>query len=513
MEKTKGSSMTKLNGWKKTPTIILVCVASAITAQAQTLTTLASFDGRDGSGPDAPLVQGIDGNLYGTTYSIGTRSLGYGVMFRVAAGDLTHLHTFCLQKNCIDGANPSGILQSDRNLLVGTTILGGNGYGTVFSFAGGKLNTLHSFDGSDGAYPAAGMMQAVNGDFYGTTANYGQGGGGTIFRITAQGAFTTLYSFCSQPNCADGSEATNLIQATDGNFYGTTMQGGNAPACNYTDGCGTIFKITPAGKLSTLYSFCNQINSLGYCADGGEPRAGLIQGTDGNFYGTTELGGTEECYNTNGGCGTIFEITPQGDLTTLYSFCAQKTGQGYCADGSIPLAGLIQATDGNLYGTTYDGGEYGEGTVFEISTQGTYERALYSFYCTENDCTDGAGPEEALLQATDGNLYGTTPFGGNSSCSFENSTGCGTVFELSVGLNPFVETLPVAAGVGAEVGVQGTDLTGATGVAFNNVPANFTVRLPSLIVTTVPASATTGYVTVTTPTGVLTSNVPFQVIQ
>ncbi len=166
--------------------------------------------------------------------------------------------------------------------------------------------------------------------------------------------FTTLYQFCSQPNCADGVHPlAGLIQASDGNFYGTTQEGGaNGP--DY----GTVFKITPAGTLTTLYSFCPQSNCGGVL-----PRAALVQGADGNFYGTTTQGGSN-------GYGTVFKITAEGALTTLHSF----TG----SDGRDSIAGLVQASDGNFYGTTSQGGADGYGTVFSITPGGTLT-ILHSF--------------------------------------------------------------------------------------------------------------------------------------
>ena len=207
-------------------------------------------------------------------------------------------------------------------------------------------------------------------------------------------------------------------------------------------GGGTIFKISPSGTLTTLYSFCAQSG----CADGNVPNAGLVLATDGNFYGTTYLGGANSCMisGTNYGCGTVFKITPSGTLTTLYSFCAQSG----CADGEGPRAGLVQATNGKLYGTTYYGGP----------------------------------------------------------------TGDGTVFSLAVGLGPFVETRPTSGVVGRFVEILGTNLTGATSVTFNGTPATFKVVSRYLITTTVPTGATTGKVEVVTPSGTLSSNVPFRVL-
>jgi uncharacterized repeat protein (TIGR03803 family) len=205
--------------------------------------------------------------------------------------------------------------------------------------------------------------------------------------------------------------------------------------------------------------------------------------------------------STSGGgaysAGTVFKITPSGTLTTLYSFCSQSG----CTDGEGPGTGLAQATNGDLYGTTSFGGAHNDGTVFQITPSGTLT-TLYSF-CSQSGCTDGEHPVSGLIQATNGGLYGTTYVGGANSD--------GTVFSLSVGLGPFVETLPTSGSVGTTVKLLGTNLTGATSVSFNGVGAVFEVVSSSEITTTVPTGATTGTVQVVTPNSTLSSNVPFRV--
>ena len=195
--------------------------------------------------------------------------------------------------------------------------------------------------GSTGANPASSLVQGPNGNLYGTTYSggpYGKQDFGTLFRVTTDGDMNVVYDFCPQPldNCPDGElPYGNLTLANNGNFYGTTSGAGFN---NY----GTVFKITSEGALTTLYSFC----PLGFqhCIDGANPVAGLVEGTDGNFYGTTQQGGVNSnCFqNDLSGCGTVFRITPIGELTTLYSFCAQTN----CADGFYPHGGLVQGLTG-----------------------------------------------------------------------------------------------------------------------------------------------------------------------
>jgi uncharacterized repeat protein (TIGR03803 family) len=486
-------SKLKSSWWKTACAVAALCASTAIATRAQSFTTLHSFDGTDGSLPYAGLVQATNGNLYGTTSWGGAN--GQGTVFKItASGTLTTLHSFCKQSGCaIDPLG--GLVQATNGNFFGTTFLGGgNVVGTVFEITpSGTLGTRHSFSNAEGADPAAALVQASDGNLYGTTEN-GANGYGTLFKITPGGALTTLYVFCSQGGCTDGEHPTGaLVQATNGNFYGTTQLGG-------TNGSGTIFSITPGGTLATLHSFDS--------TDGDLPAAGLVQGTDGTFYGTTVAGGPNDSCNSFGiGCGTVFKITPGGKLTTLYNFCSQSG----CTDGAEPYAALVQASDGDFYGATYDGGANvndticpdGCGTVFKITPTGTLT-TLYSF-CSQGGCTDGANPYAALVQDTSGNLYGTTTIGGTN--------GEGTIFSLSLGLGPFVETQPTSGKAGAGVRILGTSLTGATSVTFNGTPATFTVASPSLIITTVPAGATTGPVQVTTPSGTLTSNVNFRVRQ
>lgn len=464
--------------------MLLLGAAMAAIASGQDFTSLVAFTYANGAAPSAPLVQGPNGDLYGTTTYGGTCSLydlGCGTVFKVSpAGRLTTLRTF----SGPDGAFPSSglLLDTDGNFY-GTTEGGGancgssNGCGTLYRMTpSGDLTTLYSFcslaNCADGEEPAGPLVQAGFGDIYGTTSF---GGGsvayGTVFRITSEGALSTLHSFTDPTK---GNQPTGLVESVTGEFYGTTAAGG-------AQGYGTVFQITSSGEFTILYNFCSQTD----CADGESPSA-LIQATSGNFVGTAERGGDPACSQ---GCGTVFEITSTGIFSLFHSF----TGP----DGFSPGAGVTQAADGNFYGTTVEGGYSfqcpgGCGTIFELTNGGTFT-TLYdmSAFAVASD------PRAALFQAANGILYGSTVVGGYD--------GAGTLFAMNSRLAPYVITVPHAGIVGEPVKILGYGLKQATGVSFNGTPAQFTIISGTEISTTVPAGAKGGSVEVTTPHGVLYS--------
>ena len=418
--------MTLSTCWKTIYAVLLLYVGTATASPAQTFAVLADFFNYWPAYPYyGVLSQGTDGNFYGASSQGGT----YGQLFGVSpSGTLGQIYGFCFAANCADGGYPYGglVLGADGNLYGTTSAGGAHGWGTIFKVTTtGALTTLYSFcsapDCADGASPYAGLVLGTDGNFYGTTAGDGTNNHGTVFRITPSGAFKALYQFCvsSVPWCTDGSvPAGGVVQGMDGDFYGTTRNGGSeAYFCfNGVDfGCGTVFKITRSGALTTLYNFSG--------ADGQYPYAGLVQGTDGNLYGTTSSGAG------NSFAGTVFKISSAGTLTSLHTFC----GSVNCPDGSQPHAGLVQGTDGNFYGSTEYGGAGNSGTLFSITSSGALT-TLYSF-CASGSCVDGYDPLAGLIQGTDGGFYGTTAFGGS---------GGGTVFSLSMGLGPFVKTLPTS---------------------------------------------------------------------
>ena len=341
-----------------------------------TVTVLHAFTGgADGATPMASLIQATDGNFYGTTGSGGTANKG--TAFKMTpAGTVTVLHAFT---GGADGSGPvAPLTQATDGNLYGTTVSGGGSLsaGTIFRMAlDGTFAVMHTF-ASEGANSNAGLIQASDGNLYGTTEFGGPFFNGIAFRMTLAGAFTTLHAFGSG---SDGSKpVAALVQGVDGNFYGTTLNGGTANK-------GTVFQITPAGVTTILHSFVGG-------SDGFEPLATLVSSDDGTLYGTVSLGGSP-------GAGSVYTISPGGAFNVLHTFIGG-------ADGVVPQAGVVQASDGNFYGTTAGGGESGAGTVFKITPAGT-TTVLHAF-----NYTDGSAPFGALLQGTDGNLYGTTRRGG-----------------------------------------------------------------------------------------------------
>jgi uncharacterized repeat protein (TIGR03803 family) len=456
--------------------LALACAAIAfsltVSAQAQTLTYLAQFNGTNGTYPYGSLIQATDGNFYGAARS-GT--LLYDEIFRVTpTGQISSLYTFCSLPDCADGEYTTApVLGSDGNL-----------YGV-------------SSGGSDYTWS------------------------GALYRLTLDGQRTTLYTFCPTANCVGGEIPNGIIQGSDGNFYGTTAEGGASNA-------GTILQVSSTGKFKLLYSFCG-----GDCAEGDGPLALPMQGSDGNFYGTAQsLQG-----------GVVYQLTPSGTYKAIHTFCIP------CFGGGNPIfSGLVQDAKGDLFGTTiYAANSYNSGTVFEITPTNQYI-VLHTFRfaggvapgtgltlandgnlygVAVNDCFDSGGnysiiyevtptgkftklstsynrPNGPILQGTDGSFYGTTAF-------VNDGSGYGTVFKLSNGLSPLVKTVPVAGRVGQSVIILGNGLTGSTSVTFNGVAAAFTVESDTYIKATVPTGATTGTVSVVTPSGTLNSNPQFVV--
>jgi len=449
----RSDAATKMNfeSAMRPTVLVFAMLLAAFAVEAQTLQTLCFFNNTNGAWPEAALTPGADGNFYGTTWWGG--SSYNGTVFKVTTnGTLTSLASFngFSGAHPEDGANPQAALTlgNDGNFY-GTTSGGGNGdFGTVFKMTtngtlttlvvfNGTNSTLLYYDGTNGAYPRAALTLGTDGNLYGTTYGgitnstylyaYGMG---TVFKVTTNGTLsgTTLVVF-NGTNGAFPDAALTL--GNDGNFYGTTQQGGSS-------GGGTVFKVTTNGTLTTLVNF-NGTN-------GASPQAALTLGTDGNFYGTTYYGGG------NSG-GTVFKVTTNGTLTTLVSFSFNGNS------GANPN-GLTLGKDGNLYGTTVNGGSSGGngggGTLFKMTTNGTLT-TLVNFRGT-----DGWYPYAALTLGADGNLYGTTYDGSSGG----GSSGYGTVFRLL--LPPPSLTLQLSAGC---------PLLNLTGMLSNNFVVQYSTNL------------------------------------
>lgn len=380
-------------------TIIKVTPAGVVT----TLYTFSAFtsstdfdDGinADGGSPGGGLLLGSDGNFYGTTGYGG--ATGSGTIFKVTpAGVLTVLHTFDARVgtdgNNVEGYASSSLIKGGDGNFYGANYFGGaSGNGTVYRVTPtGTVTVLHTFSASttndeqnevntDGVYPQ-GLVLSSDGNFYGTTFEGGANGTGTVFKITTDGALTTLKVFdayvtgSASLSNASGAQPTSVpTQGNDGNFYGVTLAGGAA-------GQGTVYKITPAGGLTTLHDF-TATGDNGVNADGSTVYEGLTKGSDGSFYGTTSQGGS-------GGSGVVYRITPAGAFAVIYNFSAVSDPADYAgtnADGAYP-EGLIFGTDGSLYGTTFLGGINGSGTIYKL----TLNTAVSSFFSGETALSNG----------------------------------------------------------------------------------------------------------------------------
>jgi uncharacterized repeat protein (TIGR03803 family) len=414
---------------------------------------------------------------------------------------------------------PGFIVQGRDGNLYSTSNDGGtDNAGTVFKITpAGQVTVLYSFDGVTGAFPSSGLTLGTDGNFYGTTSENGPSNYGTVFKITPAGKLTVLHGFDE----GDGAGPWGApVEGRDGAFYGTTENGGSSD-------CGTVYRVTATGTFKTLYSFDGP--------HGCQPLAPLVLGNDGNFYGTTLQGGI------NPTLGAIFKITPAGAITLLHSFDGTY--------GSAPYAPLMQASDGNFYGATVNGGNYVDGVVFEISPAGVFTD-LHDF----DPNSEGGEPFSALIEGTNGVLYGTTVLGGTFNdgtiysiplgggnpgtlYSFDGTSGSapgapltqhtngifygdsawggsdnlGTFYSFSVGLSPFVRLVSTSGKVGATVEIVGQGFTGTTAVSFNGVAATFHVGSQTFLTAIVPTGATNGLVTVTTPSGVLKSNQLFRI--
>jgi uncharacterized repeat protein (TIGR03803 family) len=396
--------------------VVFICLPRSAEAQSVKVTLIYAFSSvpnlkiptnTDGSSPQSQLAFGSDGDLYGSTSTGGTN--GVGTLFRVTTnGAFTLLGTFSHP----DSADRNASLVLAGGTLYGTTASEGvNTNGTIYTVTtNGTVSTLYTFSplsgstNSDGAAPEAGLTLGHDGNLYGITTRGGAYGQGTIFKITTNGNLTPLSSFLNNGYSYQIPMVSQLTFGHDGNLYGTSQEDG-------TNGDGDVFQATTNGGLATFSSFGGPV--AGY-----QPSEGVTLGPDGDFYGTTHNGGTN-----NNNLGTAYQITPAGAIATLVSF--NNT------NGAYPAASLTLGSDGALYGSTQYGGtnganDYFGGTLFRLTTNGAFT-PLYSFAGPSNsNYTNALGsqPMSALTQAPDGSFYGTTSkYGPNSS---------GTIFRLTI---------------------------------------------------------------------------------
>jgi uncharacterized repeat protein (TIGR03803 family) len=454
-----------------TAMVVLTLAVAAVPAHAQTYTVLYDAPGTPPgiSLPTAQAIaQGRDGNLYTTSPSGGTF---YGTSFKIAP-----LGTVTVVNDAITGSPYSGVTLGTDGNFYGTNYDGGlDALGQVYKVTpAGVLTTLHNFINSDGYYPQSAPIEATNGKFYGTTPYSNNSLTSTVYSITSSGTFSTVHTFT---NAEGQNVVAGLVQGTDGSFYGVAQtQGAN--------GYGSIFKMTATGTVTVLHNFSS--------TDGAEPTKPLIQASDGNLYGSTIYGGSA-------GAGVIFKITPNGTYTVLHNLTS-------ATDGYQPNASLVQATDGKLYGVTTLGGPLSGGTIYSITTTGTFT-VLYSFDAT--NVTNGYEPASPLRQNTNGKFYSDTFYGGTSTYC---SGGCGVIYSLDMGLGAFVSLASTSGKEGAKIGIFGQGFSASSVVKFGGTQATTVTRSGTTYLTaTVPGAALTGSVTVTTGATTLTSQRTFKV--
>jgi uncharacterized repeat protein (TIGR03803 family) len=456
----------------------LTLVLASATASAQTFKVL--FDGDRGTGTntqDFKFTQAWDGNLYVTANQGGPANgnclFGCGqILAMTTAGAVIPVHEFDFAS---EGASPRGglTLGTDGNLYGVLSGGGTTGFGSIFKITtGGVFTILHAFSGSDGNafYPP---IQATDGNFYGTTS--AGGFNGSLYKLTPSGNFTVLHGFNRN---VEGDGGGPLVQGVDGKLYTAAPEG--------TSGGGTILQFTTKGKLKILHNFPLD-RSEGY---------GIftpVQAPDGNFYGVCNQGGAQSS-------GTVWKISPTGAFTLLYSLNGTT-------DGQYPGNRLSLGTDGKLYGSTeyqgVNGGAGTGGTLFRVTTAGAYS-VLFGF--TGGNAPSGSFPNTVLTQDTNGLFYGITAFGGGPDSD-------GTFYELDNTLAPFAALQTTSGTVGAHIGILGQGFGNSSVVKFGGTPAStITVTGTTFIMATVPHGALTGPVTVTTGSSVLSSPASFKVL-
>jgi uncharacterized repeat protein (TIGR03803 family) len=382
----------------------VLLLGSAQRAYAQTETVLYAFQGgTDGEQPGFGVpVMDKQGNLYGATLQGG--AYGLGTAWKLTpSGSETILWSF---GNGTDGAQPVGMAMDKAGNLYGVTVEGGAyGLGTAFKITPtGTESVLWSFgNGTDGASPTRGVVLDKQGDVYGTAIAGGTYGMGTVFEITPAGAETTLWNFGANPD--DQPTPQGLILAKNGNIYGMGLGVSQGPHLKYGD----VWELTPSGAETVLYSF----DPL-HTKDGDWPTAAPVMDKKGNLFSTCHSGLSKST------AGTVFELKPSGKEKVLRDFDAP-------VDGSSLYGGIALDDAGNIYGASYDGGTNNGGTVYELSPKGKIT-VLHDF---AGGGTDGWGSTAGVALDDAGNVYGTTMYGGGTSCEINGASGCGTVFKIT----------------------------------------------------------------------------------
>jgi len=473
--------------------LALLFAGAARPAQAQTYTPLYDFGAVDSTqtAPQGQLALGRDGNFYGTLNGNNYAEIyqitpdGVETLLWSAPARPTYEETICSTGLTL---GPDGLLYGACNIWGGNNFVTG-GSGIVFKFdPNAGFTVLYSFPecNSDGSlYPSA-LTLGTDGNFYGTTLgnSFCPNPYGTVFKVTPSGVFTTLHVFQGNGTGDGNAPMGPLTLGVDGNFYGTTQEGGTT-----VDNAGTVFKITPKGKFTLIHSFDS---SVGYY-----PEAGVTQGADGKFYGTTANGGAN-------GDGTLFQLTTAGKIAFLHSF-------NYPADGVAgPVNPMTLGTDGNLYGlgNCYPWG-CGAESLYKITTKGVYTVLYNGFTNPGGACPDtsvtGCYLSSPMALHPNGTFYGTTMQGGDNG----QPIGRGVFYSFSTGLKPYIILQFPLAPIGTTLGIFGQGFTDATAVAFNETEASFNVVSDTYLEATIPVGATTGYVTVTESSGILQSSTKF----
>jgi len=458
--------------------LIVAFVSTALAAYAQTYTPLYNYGSTTGDpinpSPFSLMSQGHDGRIYSTSAFGGSHSGGAAYAI-TTGGSLTVLYNFPAYPG--PTAPESGLTLSTDGFFYGTTTSGGaHIVGTVFKLSdAGAYTNLWDFTGTgtDEGNPQAPLVLGTDLNMYGTTDGVYSGTYGTAFKITSKGKLTTIHPFKS----TDGAVPYAILLGLDANFYGVSRLGG-------ANNLGAILKMTKAGKVTVLHSFAGTAGN-----DGSLPIGGLVQANDGTLYGTTYGGGTKNW-------GTVFKIDPTGkNYLVLHNF--DRTAD--VNDGIQPLGGLALGTDGNVYGTTGGGGHQNSGALFRVTPAGAYS-TVYSF-CAVAGCKDGFFPQTGMVQHTNGKFYGATESGGPTLNG-------GEFFSLDMGLGPFVSLVSVWGKVSDTIEVLGQGLTGTTSVKLGGTSATFSVVSDTYLTAKVPAGSS-GFLTVTAPSGTLTSSRKF----